>query len=78
MAVRKPLGVAAGITPWNGAHNLAWRTALLPMPFGNTMVLKPSEERRLRPVLFSPRSCTRPHFLTDRHHQRFARKGDVP
>jgi vanillin dehydrogenase len=44
MAVRKPLGVVAGITPWNGAHNLAWRTALLPMAFGNTMVLKPSEE----------------------------------
>ncbi len=44
MAVRKPLGVVAGITPWNGAFNLAWRTALLPMAFGNTMVLKPSEE----------------------------------
>ena len=44
MAVRKPLGVVAGITPWNGAQNLAWRTALLPMAFGNTMVLKPSEE----------------------------------
>jgi acyl-CoA reductase-like NAD-dependent aldehyde dehydrogenase len=44
MAIRKPLGVVAGITPWNGAHNLAWRTALLPMAFGNTMVLKPSEE----------------------------------
>jgi vanillin dehydrogenase len=44
MAIRKPLGVVAGITPWNGAHNLAWRTALLPMAFGNTMVLKPSED----------------------------------
>ena len=44
MVVRKPLGVVAGITPWNGAHTLAWRTALLPMAFGNTMVLKPSEE----------------------------------
>jgi acyl-CoA reductase-like NAD-dependent aldehyde dehydrogenase len=44
MAIRKPLGVVAGITPWNGAFNLAWRTALLPMAFGNTMVLKPSEE----------------------------------
>ncbi len=44
MAVRKPLGVVAGITPWNGAHILAWRTSLLPMVFGNTVVLKPSEE----------------------------------
>ncbi len=44
MAVRKPLGVVAGFTPWNGAFNLAWRTAILPMAFGNTVVLKPSEE----------------------------------
>ena len=43
MAVRKPLGVVAGFTPWNGAFNLAWRTAALPLAFGNTVVLKPSE-----------------------------------
>jgi acyl-CoA reductase-like NAD-dependent aldehyde dehydrogenase len=42
--VRKPLGVVAGFTPWNGAFNLAWRTAILPMAFGNTVVIKPSEE----------------------------------
>ncbi len=44
MATRKPLGVVAGFTPWNGAFNLAWRTLALPMAFGNTVVLKPSEE----------------------------------
>jgi len=44
MAVRKPLGVVAGFTPWNGAFNLAWRTIALPMAFGNTVVIKPSEE----------------------------------
>ena len=27
---RKPLGVVAGFTPWNGAFYLAWRTFLLP------------------------------------------------
>jgi acyl-CoA reductase-like NAD-dependent aldehyde dehydrogenase len=43
MAVRKPLGVVAGFTPWNGAFSLAWRTIALPMAFGNTVVLKPSE-----------------------------------
>jgi acyl-CoA reductase-like NAD-dependent aldehyde dehydrogenase len=43
MAVRKPLGVIAGFTPWNGAFSLAWRTIALPMAFGNTVVLKPSE-----------------------------------
>ena len=43
MATRKPLGVVAGFTPWNGAFNLAWRTIILPMAFGNTVVIKPSE-----------------------------------
>ena len=47
MAVRKPLGVVAGFTPWNGAFSLAWRTVVLPMVFGNTVVLKPSEEAPL-------------------------------
>lgn len=44
MVTRKPLGVVAGFTPWNGAFYLAWRTFLLPMAFGNTTVIKPSEE----------------------------------
>ena len=44
IVTRKPLGVVAGFTPWNGAFYLAWRTFLLPMAFGNTTVVKPSEE----------------------------------
>jgi acyl-CoA reductase-like NAD-dependent aldehyde dehydrogenase len=36
--------VVAGISPWNGAHVLAWRTVVNPLAFGNTVVLKPSEE----------------------------------
>ena len=44
LALRKPLGVVAGISPWNGAHVLAWRTVVNPVAFGNTVVLKPSEE----------------------------------
>jgi acyl-CoA reductase-like NAD-dependent aldehyde dehydrogenase len=47
MAIRKPLGVVAGFSPWNGAFSLAWRTVILPMAFGNTVVLKPSEEAPL-------------------------------
>jgi acyl-CoA reductase-like NAD-dependent aldehyde dehydrogenase len=47
MAIRKPLGVVAGFSPWNGAFSLAWRTIILPMAFGNTVVLKPSEEAPL-------------------------------
>jgi acyl-CoA reductase-like NAD-dependent aldehyde dehydrogenase len=43
MAIRRPLGVIAGFSPWNGASLLAWRTVVSPIAFGNTMVLKPSE-----------------------------------
>lgn len=43
MVIRKPLGVVAGFTPWNGAAVLAWRTFILPLAFGNTIVVKPSE-----------------------------------
>lgn len=43
MAVRRPLGVVAGFSPWNGATLLAWRTIIAPIAFGNTVVLKPSE-----------------------------------
>lgn len=42
--VRHPLGVVFGITPWNGAHILAWRTILTPLAYGNTVILKPSED----------------------------------
>lgn len=44
LALRRPVGVVAGISPWNGAHVLAWRTVVNPLAFGNTVVLKPSEE----------------------------------
>ncbi len=43
MAIRRPLGVVAGFSPWNGAAVLSWRTVIPPLAFGNTIVLKPSE-----------------------------------
>jgi acyl-CoA reductase-like NAD-dependent aldehyde dehydrogenase len=43
MGIRRPLGVVAGFSPWNGANLLAWRTIIPPLVFGNTVVLKPSE-----------------------------------
>src|SRR5690606_12225249 len=43
MAVRRPLGVVAGISPWNGALALGFRTIVAPLACGNTVVLKPSE-----------------------------------
>jgi vanillin dehydrogenase len=54
MALRKPLGVVAGLTPWNGAHVLAWRTVVNPVAFGNTVVLKPSEEAPVSAGLLLP------------------------
>ncbi|HSW15605.1 MAG TPA: aldehyde dehydrogenase family protein, partial [Ramlibacter sp.] len=44
MAVRKPLGVVCGISPWNGAIALGFRSIVAPLACGNTVVLKPSEE----------------------------------
>jgi acyl-CoA reductase-like NAD-dependent aldehyde dehydrogenase len=40
---RRPLGVVAAFTPWNGALVLAWRSVVLPLAAGNTVVVKPSE-----------------------------------
>lgn len=43
IATRRPLGIVAGFSPWNGAFNLAWRTVAPPLACGNTVILKPSE-----------------------------------
>src|SRR5712671_4093085 len=43
IGIRRPLGVVACFTPWNGANILAWRAVLSPLAAGNTVVVKPSE-----------------------------------
>ena len=43
IGVRRPLGVVASFTPWNGASILSWRTVVSPIIAGNTVVVKPSE-----------------------------------
>jgi acyl-CoA reductase-like NAD-dependent aldehyde dehydrogenase len=43
IGVRRPLGVVACFTPWNGANVLSWRAMLSPVVAGNTVVIKPSE-----------------------------------
>ena len=43
IGVRRPLGVIACFTPWNGANVLSWRAVLSPVAAGNTVVVKPSE-----------------------------------
>ncbi len=43
IGVRRPLGVVAAFTPWNGACVLSWRAVISPVAAGNTMVVKPSE-----------------------------------
>ncbi len=44
MALRQPVGVVAGIAPWNAPLILSLRAVALPMACGNTTVLKPSAE----------------------------------
>ena len=44
MAVRQPVGVVAGIAPWNAPLILSLRSICLPIAYGNTAVLKPSTE----------------------------------
>lgn len=43
VGVRRPLGVVASFTPWNGANILSWRAVISPVAAGNTVVVKPSE-----------------------------------
>ncbi len=43
ISVRRPLGVVASFTPWNGANILSWRAVISPVAAGNTVVVKPSE-----------------------------------
>ena len=44
LALRRPLGVVARPSRPGTARVLAWRTVVNPLAFGNTVVLKPSEE----------------------------------
>ena len=44
MAMRQPVGVVAGIAPWNAPLILSLRSICLPIAYGNTAVLKPSTE----------------------------------
>jgi len=43
IGMRRPLGVVASFTPWNGANVLSWRAVISPVAAGNTVVVKPSE-----------------------------------
>ena len=48
IGVRRPLGVVASFTPWNGANILSWRAVISPVAAGNTVVVKPSSSRPSR------------------------------
>ena len=43
-AIRQPVGVVVGIAPWNAPVILGARAVAAPLAFGNTVVLKASEE----------------------------------
>jgi acyl-CoA reductase-like NAD-dependent aldehyde dehydrogenase len=44
MAMRQPVGVVVGIAPWNAPMILGMRAVAAPVAYGNTVVLKASEE----------------------------------
>jgi vanillin dehydrogenase len=44
MAIRQSVGVVVGIAPWNAPTILGMRAVALPIAYGNTVVLKASEE----------------------------------
>ncbi|UXF67266.1 aldehyde dehydrogenase [Rhodococcus qingshengii] len=44
LAVREPVGVVVGIAPWNAPIILGVRAIAMPLAYGNTVVLKASEE----------------------------------
>jgi acyl-CoA reductase-like NAD-dependent aldehyde dehydrogenase len=44
MAIRQPVGVVAGIAPWNAPLILSLRSICMPIAYGNTAILKPSME----------------------------------
>jgi acyl-CoA reductase-like NAD-dependent aldehyde dehydrogenase len=44
MGVRQPAGVVAGIAPWNAPVILGTRAVATPLAYGNTVILKASEE----------------------------------
>jgi aldehyde dehydrogenase (NAD+) len=44
MGIRQPVGVVAGLAPWNAPLILSLRSIAAALAFGNTVVLKPSEE----------------------------------
>ncbi len=44
MAIRQPVGVVAGIGPWNAPLILSLRSICMPIAYGNTVILKASAE----------------------------------
>ena len=44
MTLRQPVGVVAGIGPWNAPLILCLRSIAYPIAYGNTAVLKPSAD----------------------------------
>jgi acyl-CoA reductase-like NAD-dependent aldehyde dehydrogenase len=47
MGIRQPAGVVIGIAPWNAPLILGVRAVVMPLAFGNTVVLKASEQAPL-------------------------------
>src|SRR5260370_28330613 len=62
MGIRQPVGVVAGFAPWNSPLILSLRSIATPLAFGNTVVLKPSEQSPISGGLLTPMIFPAPAF----------------
>ena len=67
MGVRQPAGVVVGMAPWNAPVILATRAVATPLAYGNTVVLKASEQLPAHARRDRPRARRR--RPPRRHHQ---------
>lgn len=53
MSIRRPLGVVAGIAPFNSPFVLSMKKLVLALAAGNTFILKPSEETPINGIMIA-------------------------
>ena len=82
VVTKEPVGVTAGITPWNFPAAMVTRKAAPALAAGCTMVLKPAEQTPLSALAVAEARAEEaglpPGVLGDRHGQRRGRAGDRP
>src|SRR5476649_1321265 len=77
IAVRRPLGVVACFTPWNGASVLSWRAVISPVAAGNTVVVKPSEFAPISAGLILAQIVEEAGFRSEEHTSELQSHSDL-